>query len=117
MATRTWLGTNGSDWNTASNWSDGSVPGSGDTALILSAPFAPTLSGATLTGETIDLAAPPGSITTAILTNVTLAAGTVVQTASGTESPVLAIGSGGTLTIAAGAAVQADGSGTSFGQV
>jgi hypothetical protein len=117
MATRTWLGTAGSDWNTASNWSDGTVPGSGDTALILPGSFAPTLSGATVSGETIDLAAPPGSVTTAILTNVTLAAGTVVQTPGGAESPVLAIGSGGTLTVAPGAAIHADGSGTRFGQV
>jgi hypothetical protein len=117
MAVRTWLGTVGSDWNTPANWSGGAVPASGDTALILPSTSVPSLTGATLTGETIDLAAPSGGIPEAILTNVTLAAGSQVQTASGTTSPALTIGSGSTLTINAGAAIDADGSGTSFGQV
>jgi hypothetical protein len=117
MATRTWLGTIGSDWNAAANWSGNGVPGSGDTALILPSSFTPSLTGATLTAETIDLAAPAGGIPRAILTDVTLAAGSLVTTDAGTDSPALAIGGGGTLTVAAGATVQADGTGTSFGQV
>jgi hypothetical protein len=117
MATRTWLGTTNSDWNTPANWSGNALPASGDTALIQPSAFAPSLTGATLTGETIDLSTPSGGLAEAILTNVTLAAGSLVETANGTGSATLAIGTGGTLTIAAGATIDADGSGTSVGQV
>ena len=42
-----WLGTNSSDFDTASNWSTGSVPGIGSTVIIYSGINEPTLSDST----------------------------------------------------------------------
>ena len=43
----TWLGTSSTDFNTASNWSTDSVPGSSSTVIIASGTNEPTLSGIT----------------------------------------------------------------------
>ena len=53
----TWTGAVSGDWNTAANWSGEAVPTSGDTVTIPGGiANAPTLSNATLSGETIALA-------------------------------------------------------------
>lgn len=55
--TETWTGATSGDWNTASNWSGGAVPTSGDTAIVPSGTETnvPTLSNATLNGETVTI--------------------------------------------------------------
>ena len=54
-ATETWTGATSGDWNTASNWSGGTVPSSNDTAVItdITQTNVPTLATATPVGETI----------------------------------------------------------------
>jgi len=85
----TWTGAVSSDWNTAANWSGGAVPKSGDTVSIVGGtPNAPTLSNATLSGETIRLS---GSAAVNF-SNVTLDS---VLSASGSDS----LNIGGTLTV------------------
>ena len=58
MATRTWTGANSSTWTTNQNWSGGSAPGTGDTAIIPSSVSSgnwPTLStSATITQLTVN---------------------------------------------------------------
>src|ERR1700722_15471321 len=87
----TWIGRVSTDWNTGANWSNGAPPTSGDSVLIPSGTaFAPSLSNATLTGETITLS---GSATVAF-TDVML--NSILQTA---DTGNIAVG--GTLTIGA----------------
>ena len=53
----TWTGAVSGDWNTAANWSGDAVPVGGDSVIIPGAiANTPTLSNATLSGETITLA-------------------------------------------------------------
>ena len=105
--TVSWTGAaNDGAWNTPGNWSDNAVPASGDTVLISpSGITGPFLADATLTGETIVLGSSGTTGPSVIFNNVTLGAGTTLESAGvgGT------IGDDGTLTVASGAAIAANG--------
>ncbi|HET8997711.1 MAG TPA: hypothetical protein VFN42_13670, partial [Acetobacteraceae bacterium] len=94
-----WNGTVSSDWNNAANWSTGAVPTSGDTVQIYgNNPHDPTLSNATLTGETIDIAGSGNSTPLVTLNNVAL--NSLVDGSNGARVSIggtLTIGSQGTL--------------------
>ncbi len=47
LATVTWMGTTGGDWNDGSNWSTGTVPAATDDAVILDSDITVTVSGST----------------------------------------------------------------------
>lgn len=106
-ATIAWTGAaNDGEWNTASNWSNNTVPTSGDTVLISpSGVTGPSLSNATLTGETIILGSASQTGPSVFFNDVTLGAGTTLESAGSGGS----IGDIGTLTVASGAAIAADG--------
>jgi hypothetical protein len=90
-----WYGSVSSDWNNPQNWSTGAVPTGGDTVVIYgNNPHDPTLSNATLTGETIDVNSSGNSSPLLTLNNVTL--DSLMQTGNAGRVSI-----GGTLTIGA----------------
>lgn len=102
-STVSWTGAaNDGQWNTAANWSDNAVPTSGDTVVI--APTTtnlPRLANATLTGETIELDSSPPLARSVFFDNVTLGAGTILESGGSGGS----IGDTSTLTVASGATI------------
>ncbi|HUB14410.1 MAG TPA: hypothetical protein VMB34_20835 [Acetobacteraceae bacterium] len=104
--TETWTGAVGSDWNTAGNWSGNAVPTSGDTVVIApNATTAPSLANAMLSGETIILGSSSPTGPSVLFNDVTLGAGTTLESSVSGGS----VGIDGTLTVAAGATISADG--------
>jgi fibronectin-binding autotransporter adhesin len=106
-STVSWTGAaNDGAWNTPSNWSNNAVPTSGDIVLISpSGVTGPSLSNATLTGETIVLGSSSQTGPSVIFNDVTLDAGTTLESAGVGGS----IGDAGTLTVASGAVIAANG--------
>ena len=101
--TETWTGAaNDGQWDTAGNWSNNAVPTSGDTVLIAPATTnVPTLSDATISGETIVLGSDSPVGPSVFFNDVTLGAGTVVESSGSGGS----IGDTSTLTVASGATI------------
>jgi hypothetical protein len=110
--TETWNGVVDGNWNNAANWSGGAVPTSGDTVVIpAGTPNNAALANATLAGESITLADDAsGHTPTVNFTNVTLGAGTTLQTSASSNfsDPILDVN--GTFTIASGATIATTGS-------
>ncbi|MGO9199269.1 MAG: Ig-like domain-containing protein [Limisphaerales bacterium] len=77
QTTRTWTGSESSDWSDGNNWSPAGVPGSGDTAIISGGSVILTndvlVNNFALSGGTLGIT--NGSLTT--VTNATLSGGTV----------------------------------------
>lgn len=98
QTTRTWTGSNSSDWSDGNNWSPAGVPGSGDTAIISSGSVILTndvlVKSVTLSGGTLGIT--NGSLTTeanAALSGGTVSGGRLVAT----NGASLIVNGGGTL--------------------
>jgi len=106
--TDTWTGAVSGDWNAEGNWSAGSAPASGTEAVIPGGtPHTPSLSGATLSGETVTLTNGGGQGGSADFSNVTLGAGTLLQDLADDTLPQPAISLAGTFAVASGATLAA----------
>src|SRR5207245_6022841 len=92
-----WINPNGGNWGTAANWSTGSVPGSGDDAVIN------TAAAATITIQAGDVEL-VNSLMTAANDALSLTGGALTVNASSTLSGPLAM-TGGSLTVAANASL------------
>ena len=103
----TWTGAVSSDWNTAANWSGDAVPAGGDSVTIAGGTAnAPTLSNATLSGETITLSGGTVDFTNVTLDSVLQANGSGDVQVGGT----LTIGSAGAVIAGSGANLNVEGS-------
>jgi hypothetical protein len=108
-ATRVWTGTTSTDWNTASNWSPASVPGSGDVANIPGGlSIYPTVNGTYNVG-TININTASSGATLTITTGASLTAsglltinvnGSLVQTGGTSKFNGIAID--GSLSLSSG---------------
>ena len=110
--TETWTGAAGDgEWNTAGNWSDDAVPTGGDTVSIApTTTNVPSLADATINGETIVLGSSSPVGPSVNFNDVTLGAGTVLESAGSGGS----VGDLSTLTVASGATIT-NGDGTALG--
>lgn len=104
----TWTGVVNGDWTNGANWSSGAVPTSGDQVVIPGGtPNTASLAIGTLAGETISLTNGGGQGGSAVLTGVTLAAGSTLQDVASATLPQPAVSLGGTFTVASGATLSA----------
>lgn len=110
LSTVTWTNPDGGDWNTASYWSTGSVPGSGDTAVISGLNSGESVnydSGTSSTVASVEASSPlqitSGSLTVTGAVDVT---GTTLTVGGGTlefgSSASLSVSSGGQVDLNSG---------------